>query len=1023
MASRITNKTDKTILAVLTNRMMWQDPIAAYRMQQLVENATTLSRGALMGNNQDPRRNIYDECGYPTTITPQDYRDMYDREPIASRVVQVQPLECWAKTPEVYEDEDVENVTPFEQAWHDLAKNLRGESYYQDEEGNPIWEILLRGDIVSGIGTFGLVMLGLDDGGRLDEPVEGFEDSPQSGGSFYPAYGTDAQYGAITLMPRKKKPIDQEGGAEVAGATKNQEAPDKKWTVYTVSKKQLEFTTNSMRNALDMFYRKYPNEAPIHITVNALDVTVNDHPFAEETESDNDRPNFFKRRNGQGPLRKGQNYLNEIPEEELRRAPPDSGRQLVPGMSPGGQIGESLDPVDEGTRIDPTDSGNEGDPNFISGDNQSPIDPNDPNYQGDAPMTAGDAGADTDEPNVAEGVKPVKTERKLTFLRVFDETLIWVVQYESDPTSIRYGHPVYYNVILNDPRTLHGGIGLTQTIAKVHWSRVLHLADNLVDSEVFGQPRMLPVYNRLMDLQKLHSGSAEMYWKGAFPGFSLETHPQLGGDVAFDTDDIKDQMENYFNGLQRYLAIAGAHMNSMAPQVVDPTTQIEVQIDAICIQKNIPNRVFKGSERGELASSQDDQTWNDRCRQRQNNYITPRIIVPFIDRLIKMKVLPIPNGFSVTWPDLNAMSEIEKAQRATALAGAMAQFVSGQLENIMDLQDFYVRVCGFDEEEAAQIVEKKIMASGVQTDQGDMFTQDPEMDQEFHDATIEQMTNPDLVPDNIQTGDHQHMEAGSMDKQAELEHERLMAEQQQQGQMGGQPMPGGEEQGGGQMPPGMEQQMPQQQVPGVPAQMPGQMPAAGGGKKKKKPARPNRQQMQANNQLKRVKEIVENSFPGHAGRPGKKGGSVPSKHTSYDFGGADGPIHREGYAEDFPEIKGFDRHPTIVDYQDRSDYGKEKYIRADLHKPLHLQPVKEIWCGSTMGHLKANKMPILANTIDEALLPGGTFVMSDGGVQTLGPGLKLKEELLKKGFKVVNKGEDGKEKALEKQHPQRKRVD
>ena len=66
MASRITNKTDKTILAVLTNRMMWQDPIAAYRMQQLVENATTLSRGAA---SKDPfSHQVFQariQCPYP----------------------------------------------------------------------------------------------------------------------------------------------------------------------------------------------------------------------------------------------------------------------------------------------------------------------------------------------------------------------------------------------------------------------------------------------------------------------------------------------------------------------------------------------------------------------------------------------------------------------------------------------------------------------------------------------------------------------------------------------------------------------------------------------------------------------------------------------------------------------------------------------------------------------------------------------------------------------------------------------
>jgi hypothetical protein len=117
----------------------------------------------------------------------------------------------------------------------------------------------------------------------------------------------------------------------------------------------------------------------------------------------------------------------------------------------------------------------------------------------------------------------------------------------------------------------------------------------------------------------------------------------LGGDVTIDSDDVRDQIENYINSLQRYLALTGMSAHTLAPQVSDPSSQIDKHLEAICIQLGIPKRVFMGSERGELASSQDDASWNDRLKARQNGYITPRIIVPFIDRLISVGVLPEPN--------------------------------------------------------------------------------------------------------------------------------------------------------------------------------------------------------------------------------------------------------------------------------------------------------------------------------------------------------------------------------------------
>lgn len=650
---------------ILLNRMMWQDPILLNQIDTL--NSTMLSRAALTnrGGGDDSRRNINDECGYPDEIDAEDYRKLYDREPIASRVVQVLPMECWQVTPQVYEDEDVETVTPFEQAWHDLGKQLRGESYFQDEEGSPIWEHLMRLDILSGIGSFGVALLGIDDGKELSEPVDGFEDSQASQDSSQAIYGPESEHGAISLNPRPEK-------------------------------------------------KKNPN------TVNA------------------------------------------------RRYPEDDEDQIEP-------------PAYDPNEVDPNEDPNaQEDPEFDPSMQEEGVEPG--NDEEDAQEEQFDEDGNPIETDSMEfGDVEVNMPRKLLFIRCFDETLVDVVQYESDSKSPRFGQPVMYNIKLTDPRFIKGGTGLTMNTAKVHWSRVLHVADNLGSSEVFGVPRMQTVYNRLLDLRKLLSGSAEMYWKGAFPGYNLSTHPQLGGDVSFDAQEIKEQMEQYMNGLQRYTALVGASMNSLAPQVVDPASQIQVQLEAICVRLAVPMRVFMGSERGELASSQDAGTWNDRLKQRQNGYLTPRMIVTFIDRLIKLQILPVPTGYSIVWPDLSAASDLEKAQKANMMTQALAGYVSGGIEQIMTLPDYLVKIMGFDEAEAKQIDE-----NNAARPESDMLTMDPELDQQMAEAQMEQMTNPELVPDNIQTGDQHHYEAGSQDRAAELEHERIMSAQEN-GPQGGPP--------------------------------------------------------------------------------------------------------------------------------------------------------------------------------------------------------------------------------------------
>jgi hypothetical protein len=212
----------------------------------------------------------------------------------------------------------------------------------------------------------------------------------------------------------------------------------------------------------------------------------------------------------------------------------------------------------------------------------------------------------------------------------------------------------------------------------------------------------------LYDLIKLYSGSAEMYWRGAFPGLSLETHPQLGGEVTLDKDATKDMMEDYMNGLQRYLAMEGITAKSLAPQVVDPTPQIDTQIEAICIQIGVPKRIFTGSERGELASSQDAKSWAGRMKNRQETYLTPRIIVPFIDRLILLGILPIPTGFSIEWPDMFSLSDDDKATIAAKRTEALAKYIMGDVQQIITPFDYLTRELGYSDDEAQEIIDTAI---------------------------------------------------------------------------------------------------------------------------------------------------------------------------------------------------------------------------------------------------------------------------------------------------------------------------
>lgn len=313
-----------------------------------------------------------------------------------------------------------------------------------------------------------------------------------------------------------------------------------------------------------------------------------------------------------------------------------------------------------------------------------------------------------------EGQAPSKLQ--LLYLRAFDESVLTVESREQDPRNPRFGQPNMYSVIFTDDSeggqvaagTLPQGATAPSQTQNVHWSRVIHVADNRQLSEVFGRPRLQVVFNRVRDNIKVLGGAGEMYWKGAFPGLALEAMPGVT-EYEEDADAIKEQMELYGNGLQRWLDLVGVSVKQLAPTVSDPNPVLGAILQEICIAMAIPKRIFMGSERGELSSGQDAKTWNTRVNARNNKYVSPMIVRPLIDRLIALGILPTPaeeTGYTVEWTDKNASTDIEKAELAAKITETLVKYISGGVDAIIPVHLFLTMVMKFDPEMVAEIVKE-----------------------------------------------------------------------------------------------------------------------------------------------------------------------------------------------------------------------------------------------------------------------------------------------------------------------------
>lgn len=432
----------------------------------------TMSRDALLRKFKCRDIDMDHECRWPTTISAQDYKDMFERNGLAGRVVNVWPSECWIMPPEIYEIEDAETETEAEKAWKALDKDL-----------GLLSELRIL-DILSGIGRFGILVLGLTDLG----PNEGFD-----------------------------KPVE---GVDLA-----------------------------------------------------------------------------------------------------------------------------------------------------TGDVSSPL------------------------------------ALQLLYTRVYQEADVEIVEWDQDRSHKRYGQPVMYQVKMEDP----GGSGQTRT-EKVHWTRVLHQADNRLSSIVFGEPRMKPVYNDILDAMKVKGSASEGYWRAGLSGIVWGLDPQLMDPNTTINDETKDEMRDEFeemwNSMQRFMFSEGLVPHDIAPHLVDPSPYIKSLIELICIRIEVPVPIFTGREQGELAADENQKSWIDRVIGRQNNYLTPCLLRPFLRRLQMYGCLPwTEEELSVDWPDRNSPGEKEIAETAVKITEALSKYVQGGVNQVMGEEEYFGQVLKKTPEEIEVISE------------------------------------------------------------------------------------------------------------------------------------------------------------------------------------------------------------------------------------------------------------------------------------------------------------------------------
>jgi len=326
-----------------------------------------------------------------------------------------------------------------------------------------------------------------------------------------------------------------------------------------------------------------------------------------------------------------------------------------------------------------------------------------------------------------------------------------------DPGTERWDMPVEYTIDLGedvDDETEDDSHGTID----VHWTRVIDVpATRPLDDETLTRPRVEPVLNNILDIEKILGAAAEAGYRAADYGLHINTDPS---EVKFGDDDRKklgEEIEKYEHDLQRYIRTQGTEVNRLGGDIQDPSGIVENNLDAIAGQTGIPKKEFRGNESGEVSGAEaDERSFFGTIAERREQYATPHIVRALLDRLTNIGILPTPDAgeYRVEWPDLVQLSAKDRAE----IDAKRAQVISSTPGLTGDIAMQYLK----DGPEALPDAERDPLEANLDVDESD-----PAVRETFEDVVdVEPTANatpaldePVELPERIQRAGELALEA------------------------------------------------------------------------------------------------------------------------------------------------------------------------------------------------------------------------------------------------------------------------
>lgn len=261
------------------------------------------------------------------------------------------------------------------------------------------------------------------------------------------------------------------------------------------------------------------------------------------------------------------------------------------------------------------------------------------------------------------------------YFNVYEEDGIDIVQWDTDPASVRYNKPVLYalRATVNESSRL---APIAKSIV-VHYSRIVHLAEGALSNSLEGCSALEAPWNALQDKDKVRGSSGEAFYRNARQKFALET--QTGAQLSNDEKSIaalKENVQQFQDGQEDVMRLNKMSAKVMQPGIASPRDAFDINIEEVSGTTGIPVRILTNKEGGAVTGSEDKATWNALIIDRQQQECTP-VLMDALSILDEAGIITLPGNIDIVWSIQSALSEVEAAKATKDKADAFKSVTEG----------------------------------------------------------------------------------------------------------------------------------------------------------------------------------------------------------------------------------------------------------------------------------------------------------------------------------------------------------